>query len=102
MMMKEGNTEMHQRILDVLELASKASFEITVKNSEFVVMVNPRNIISFNPNDVKSALTSLEDIEFEADRILEAMRKLDLREERRNSALSKLTPEEREALDLED
>ena len=102
MMMKEGNIEMDQRILDVLELASKASFQIEVKDGKFTVMVTPRDIFSFNPNDEITSNSVLWDIEYEADSVLKSRREWALREERRNSAFSKLTPEEREALDLKD
>ena len=89
------------RLLTALELATSLNYELTVKESKFVVRnYNDRVEFYLTPQHTRASQDTLQEMEWELEREQEARAEVVRRLEAKQAALSKLTKEEKELLGL--
>jgi len=89
------------RLLNALELATSMSYELTVKESKFVVRnYNAREEFYLTPMHTRASQDTLQEMEWTLEREQEERAELVRRMELKQTALAKLTKEERELLNL--
>lgn len=88
-------------LLDTLERATRLSYDLTVRESKFVVRDhNSRAEWAMEPQHTEESQATLEDLMYNIETVEEERAEAERRHQAKQHALSKLTKEERELLGL--
>jgi hypothetical protein len=89
-------------LMDALERATTLSYDLTVKDAQFVVRdLNSRATWAMTPLYTKDSQDTLESLVFEVELVEERRAEEEARYLAKQAALAKLTPEERKLLNLQ-